>query len=141
MFWTETSCGRASTRISASVLKIVEKTSGGPARLPRCWSTQALVIAAFISPYAFDRSRVRGLFREDRFYEVFVDCPPETCEQRDPKGHYRKARSGQMASFTGVSAPYEAPPSADLVVPTGELTVNESVERLLGFILERSRLQ
>ncbi len=100
-----------------------------------------LVIAAFISPYAFDRSRVRGLFREDRFYEVFVDCPSETCEQRDPKGHYRKARSGHMASFTGVSAPYEAPPSADLVVPTGKLTVNESVERLLGFILERSRLR
>ena len=100
-----------------------------------------LVIAAFISPYASDRSRVRGLFGEGRFYEVFVDCPAGTCEQRDPKGHYRKARSGHLASFTGVSAPYQAPQSADLVVPTGKLTVTESVERLLGFVLERSRLQ
>ena len=97
-----------------------------------------LVIAAFISPYAEDRSRVRSLFAEGRYCEVFVDCPPETCEQRDPKGHYRKARTGRLNSFTGVSAPYEAPASADLVVPTGKLTVAESARRLLEFILDRS---
>ena len=100
-----------------------------------------LVIAAFISPYTVDRSRARSLFQQDRFYEVFVDCPPDTCEQRDPKGHYRQARSGRLTSFTGVSAPYEAPRSADLVVPTGKLTITESSERLLKFILERSRIQ
>lgn len=98
-----------------------------------------LVIAAFISPYAEDRSRVRSLFGAGRYCEVFVDCPPETCERRDPKGHYRKARTGRLNSFTGVSAPYEAPASADLVVPTGKLTVAESTRRLLEFILERSR--
>ena len=100
-----------------------------------------LVIGAFISPYAADRSRVRSLFPEGRFYEVFVDCPPQTCEKRDPKGHYRKARQGHLVSFTGISAPYEAPRSADLVVPTGNLTVTESSERLLEFILQRSRIQ
>ncbi len=99
-----------------------------------------VVIAAFISPYAADRFRLRGLFREGSFYEVFVDCPQKTCEARDPKGHYGKARSGLLASFTGVSAPYEAPQSAELVVPTAKLTVSESTELLLALILERSRL-
>ncbi len=99
-----------------------------------------VVIAAFISPYAADRSRVRSLFREGSFFEVFVDCPRETCEARDPKGHYGKARRGLLASFTGVSAPYEAPQSAELVVPTAKLKVRESTDLLLAFILERSRL-
>ena len=98
-----------------------------------------VVIAAFIAPYSADRSRVRNLFQEGSFYEVFIDCPPKICEQRDPKGHYSKARRGLLNSFTGVSAPYEVPQSADLVVPTAELTISESTELLLSFILARSQ--
>jgi adenylylsulfate kinase len=94
-----------------------------------------IVITSFISPYHKDREQVKTLFSPDRFYEVYLDCTLEVCERRDPKGNYQKARQGRLKEFTGISAPYEPPPSPALVIPTGEMNVEESLTRLLQFVL------
>ncbi|MEL6180538.1 MAG: adenylyl-sulfate kinase, partial [Myxococcota bacterium] len=86
-----------------------------------------LVITAFISPYRADRARVRALHAEGDFLEVHVKADLEVCEQRDPKGLYRKARAGEINNFTGISAPYEAPEHPEIVVDTGNQDVEASV--------------
>ncbi|MFM8220281.1 MAG: adenylyl-sulfate kinase [Planctomycetaceae bacterium] len=73
-----------------------------------------LALTAFISPYRKDRDAVRALMEPGEFIEVFMDTPLEVCEARDPKGLYKKARAGQIPSFTGISDPYEAPENAEL---------------------------
>lgn len=99
-----------------------------------------IVTTAFISPYRADRELARaGL--EGRFLEVFLDPGLGVCEERDPKGLYVQARAGQITDFTGVSAPYEAPESPDLVVDTGALTLDESVARVLACLEERGILR
>jgi adenylyl-sulfate kinase len=95
-----------------------------------------VVITAFISPYRADRERVRAI-GGGLFHEVFIDAPVEVCERRDPKGHYAKARRGEIPFFTGVSAPYEPPPNPDLRIDTARWSVQESVERLIQYA-ERS---
>ncbi|MCE2846206.1 MAG: adenylyl-sulfate kinase [Sphingobacteriales bacterium] len=75
-----------------------------------------IVLTAFVSPYRSDRDKIRSLFPEGRFIEVFVDCPIEVCEQRDIKGLYAKARQGLIPDFTGVSAPYEPPLHPELTI-------------------------
>lgn len=92
-----------------------------------------LVITAFISPYRSDRDRARAV-APDLFHEVYVNAGLEVCEERDPKGLYKKARKGEIAEFTGISAPYEAPESPELEVDTGALTLSQSVEQLLGYV-------
>jgi adenylylsulfate kinase len=77
---------------------------------------------------------VRGLLAAGDFVEVHVDCALEVCEERDPKGLYRKARAGQIPEFTGISAPYEAPLSPELVMHTDELTKDACIEQLLGYL-------
>ena len=89
-----------------------------------------VVIVAFISPFRADRERVRAGIPAGRFTEVFVNAPLEVCEQRDPKGLYAKARAGELTDFTGISSPYEPPDSPEVAVPTEQLSVNESVERI-----------
>lgn len=91
-------------------------------------------VTAFISPYRQDRQRVRDIMAEGEFIEVFVDCPVEVCEQRDPKGHYRKARAGEIRDFTGISAPYEAPENPELTIHTDRESESESVARLLSYL-------
>ena len=100
-----------------------------------------IAITAFISPYAADRARARAIaaHADVPFLEVFVNAPLAVCEARDPKGLYRKARAGEIAEFTGVSAPYEAPTSADVVVETGELGVEDSVRRLVEHVMKATR--
>ena len=92
-----------------------------------------IAISAFISPYRSDRAEARRA-AGDGFHEIYLDASLEVCESRDPKGLYAKARQGEVSDFTGVSAPYEAPDAADLVVQTGVLGVSESLEILLGYI-------
>jgi len=87
-----------------------------------------IVITAFISPYREDRAQARAILGETRFIETFVDAPLDVCEDRDPKGLYRKARAGQIPEFTGVSAPYESPDKPGLRLPSGELDVDDLVE-------------
>jgi adenylylsulfate kinase len=96
-----------------------------------------IVISAFISPYISLRSRLRSLFVADSFYEIFLDCPLDICEKRDPKGLYRKAREGGIESFTGISAPYEPPLTPDLWLQTSEKSPNECLEVLLAFVLAK----
>jgi adenylylsulfate kinase len=93
-----------------------------------------IVLTAFISPYRSDRDRVRRMHPEGNFFEIHVDCPLEVCERRDPKGLYRRARAGEIADFTGVSAPYEPPLEPDVVVDTANRGVNDCVERIVGHL-------
>lgn len=96
-----------------------------------------ITIAAFVSPYEQDRQNVRVLFNEDSYIEVYVKCPLEVCEQRDPKGLYEKARRQEIADFTGVSAPYESPSNPNLVIETHKLSVEEGVNLILQEIKKR----
>ena len=101
--------------------------------------TGLVVLTAFISPYRQDRRRAREIALEGgcEFVEIFVNAPLETCEARDPKNLYKKARAGQIKEFTGVDAPYEAPEDAEIVLRTGEQTVAESVRIVLEGLLPR----
>ena len=94
----------------------------------------AICITAFISPYRADRETVRKILPPGRFFEVYVNAPIEICEQRDPKGLYAKARAKEIKEFTGISAPYEAPLTPELELRTDQLTVAESVARILEYL-------
>lgn len=95
-----------------------------------------IAIAAFISPYRADRARAREAAGDIPFHEVFIKADLEVCEARDPKGHYRKARRGEIPNFTGISAPYEAPEACELVVDTGHADVAQCVEALVDHVTE-----
>lgn len=90
-----------------------------------------IVLTAFISPYRADRERVRGMVERGDFIEIYCDAPIEVCEARDVKGMYKKARAGQIAEFTGVSSPYEAPESPNITVNTGRLQLSDCVQRVI----------
>lgn len=89
-----------------------------------------IVLTAFISPYRRDRENVREIIGED-FLEVYVSTPLEECERRDVKGLYRKARKGEIPNFTGISSPYEAPETPDVVVDTRELSIEDAVSMIM----------
>jgi len=93
-------------------------------------------ITSFISPYAADRDAVRKLHVDAKlpFFEVFVNCTLEEAENRDPKGLYKKARAGQIKGFTGIDDPYEEPTNPELLLPTHELSVEQSVQKLLDLL-------
>jgi bifunctional enzyme CysN/CysC len=93
-----------------------------------------IVLASFISPYRAERERARSRFGADEFKEIFVDTPLEVCERRDSKGLYRKARSGQLANFTGIDSEYEVPFSPDLRVDTQTLSPEECVDRIMEML-------
>jgi len=98
-----------------------------------------ITIASFISPYASDRDGVRKLHEDAGlpYLEVYVDCPIEEAEKRDPKGLYKKARAGQIRSFTGIDDPYEAPTNPDVHLRTDKLTIEQSVQTLLDALEAR----
>lgn len=100
---------------------------------------QAGVIAmtAFISPFRSERQRVRDLCEAGDFVEVHCDCSLDTCEQRDVKGLYAKARAGLIPNYTGISSPYEAPDAAEVVVDTDKETLDESVGKVLDYLREQ----
>ncbi|HEX4518699.1 MAG TPA: sulfate adenylyltransferase subunit CysN [Gaiellaceae bacterium] len=93
-----------------------------------------IVIVAFISPFAQERRMARSLFGEGAFVEVFVDAPLELAEERDPKGLYRKARSGELANFTGIDSPYERPEAAEVTIDTATLSAEEAADLLVSFL-------
>ena len=99
-----------------------------------------LTRAAFISPYAQERALARRRAGEGRFLEVFLDTPLAACEERDVKGLYRKARSGALPDFTGISAPYERPEEAELVIDTARTPLDACVELVLARIEEAGLL-
>lgn len=96
-----------------------------------------LNILAFISPYRFDRDFARSIQDEDQFIEVYVEVPLDVAEERDPKGLYKKARSGEIPSFTGISAPYEEPKSPELILRTHESTPEECALQIIGVLEEK----
>lgn len=93
-----------------------------------------VVCTAFISPYNKDRDLARSLHETGDFIEVYCRCSLAKCEERDPKGLYKKARAGEIPQFTGISAPYEVPETAELVVDTDKLGIEESVSVILDFL-------
>ncbi|PTR19869.1 adenylylsulfate kinase /sulfate adenylyltransferase subunit 1 [Rhodococcus sp. OK519] len=96
-----------------------------------------IVLASFISPFRAERDAARELIGPDRFCEVFVDTPIEVAEQRDPKGLYRKARSGELANFTGVDSPYEAPPSPEIRIDTTDISPEQAADRIVELLRQR----
>lgn len=96
-----------------------------------------IVLTAFISPYREDREQVRQLVGQGNFIEIFCDCPLEVCEQRDPKGHFQKARDGLISNFTGISAPYEAPERRDLALKTDVYSPDECTEQVIDLLVTR----
>lgn len=93
-----------------------------------------IVLTAFISPYREDRQVVRALVEEGEFIEVYVRCSVETCEQRDPKGLYKKARNAEIPNFTGISAPYEEPENPEIILDTEHYSIEECVDQLTDIL-------
>ncbi|RKY62948.1 MAG: adenylyl-sulfate kinase [Candidatus Latescibacterota bacterium] len=93
-----------------------------------------ITMTAFISPYRRDRERVRRLLGDGRFIEIYVNCPLEVCERRDPKGMYAKARRGEIPEFTGISAPYEPPENPEIELRTDSMSVEECAEKVVEYL-------
>lgn len=96
-----------------------------------------VVLVAMISPSAEARSLVRQRFAPDEYAEVYIKCPMEVCERRDPKGLYQKARAGLIPQFTGIDSMYEPPTDAELTIDTEQTSEEESVKRLVDYILSQ----
>jgi len=99
--------------------------------------TGVINLTAFISPYRRERDFARSLAGDDDFIEVFVDCPLEICEERDPKGMYKKARAGIIKEYTGISAPYEVPPAPEVHIRTDLLDVEQCADAIIAALRER----
>ena len=95
-----------------------------------------IVLTAFISPFKSDRQIARSLVKYDEFIEVFIDTPLEVCEQRDPKGLYKKARDGAIKNFTGISSPYEAPEEPQIHIKTDEHSIEECVDIVINYLIK-----
>ena len=100
-----------------------------------------VVITAFISPYRRDRDAIRSLVESGDFIEIYLDCSLDTCRNRDPKGLYKKADAGEIAEFTGVSAPYEPPLQPELSLKTDELSEAEAVDLIIAYLRQRQLMQ
>ena len=94
-------------------------------------------LTAFISPYRKERALARSLAQHDDFVEIFVDCPVEVCEQRDPKGMYKKARKGIIKEYTGVSAPYEVPENPEIHLRTDLMSVEQCTDAIVKYLLAK----
>jgi adenylylsulfate kinase len=90
-------------------------------------------LVCFISPHENERDNARKLIGKD-FIEIFVDCTIEECEKRDTKGMYKKARTGEIKDFTGISAPYEKPSNPELIINTKELNIDQSISKILDYL-------
>ncbi|MBE0437338.1 MAG: adenylyl-sulfate kinase [Methylomicrobium sp.] len=97
-----------------------------------------ITLTAFISPFRADRSSARKLVPHGDFIEIYCQCPLETCEQRDVKGLYKKARAGKIPFFTGIDSPYEEPEKPELIVNTHALSLEESVQAVMKLLLQRN---
>ena len=93
-----------------------------------------IVINCFVSPTNEIRALAKEIIGSDSFYEIYVQCPLEICEKRDPKGLYKKARSGEIDNFTGISSVYEEPDNPDITIHTGLYSQEESLKELFNFV-------
>lgn len=99
-----------------------------------------ITLTAFISPLRSEREKLKELIGEQDWLEIFVDCPLSTCEERDPKGLYKKARKGEIRDFTGISSPYEPPENPDLTIRTDEMSISEATDQLITLLQSREIL-
>jgi len=102
--------------------------------------TGVITITAFISPYRADRDIARKTVGEGSFFEVFCDTPLDVCEQRDPKGLYKKARAGEIKGFTGIDDPYEAPENPEMVIDTSKLSPQEAAVVLCELLEKHGKI-
>jgi len=100
-----------------------------------------IVLTAFISPFIKDRELVRELLEAEEFIEVYVNCPVDECEKRDPKGLYEKARKGLIRDFTGIDSPYEEPIKPEIVVETNKYSIEENVEQVIQYLKSKAYLK
>jgi len=100
-----------------------------------------ICLTAFISPYRADRQAARDIAPAGKFIEVYCKCSLEECERRDPKGLYKKARAGQIPEFTGISAPYEEPEHAQIVLETDRHTVEECARQVIDHLIKTKVLE
>ena len=99
-----------------------------------------IVLTAFISPLRADRDRARQIIEPARFVEIYVECPLEICEQRDPKGLYKQAHLGLIKEFTGISSPYEPPQAPELILHNGDVPVETSTKMVIDYLLQKGIL-
>ena len=100
-----------------------------------------ILLTSFVSPYKADRAGVRALFDDGDFLEIFIDTPVELCEKRDPKGLYKKARTGEIANFTGVSDPYQRPDNPELVISTADCSPQEAALQIVNLLVARGKVK
>ena len=100
-----------------------------------------LTLASFVSPYSEDRDAVRELMGEGDFVEIFIDTAVEICEERDPKGLYKKARSGEIPNFTGFSDPYEVPEKPEMIIKTADWTAEAAAELIIEMLEKLGKIQ
>lgn len=98
------------------------------------------VLTAFISPFRADRQIVRDLLEEGEFIEVYIKCPIEECEVRDPKGLYDKARKGIIKDFTGIDSPYEEPEQPEIILESDQYSIEECVEQVIGYLTAKKAI-
>lgn len=96
-----------------------------------------MILTAFISPFREDRDMVRALFPKGEFFEIYVKCPLHVCEQRDPKGLYKKARNGEIKHFTGINSPYEAPLSPDFIIDSDQTSISHGADLIINALQNR----
>jgi len=101
----------------------------------------SIVLCAFISPFRKDRKIVKNLVLAEEFIEIYIDTPLHICESRDTKGLYKKARSGIITNFTGISSPYEAPNKAEIHIKTDSYTIEESTDKIMNYLKNRGYLK
>lgn len=97
-----------------------------------------LVITAFISPFIEDRQLARSLIKQGDFIEIYVKCSLDVCKERDPKGLYKKAMAGEIKDFTGISQPYEDPVNPEIILETDKLSVYDSVNKILEYLISKN---
>ena len=102
--------------------------------------TGVIVLASFISPYKKDRERIRTMFPENEFIEIFVDADIETLISRDPKGLYQKALSGQIPNFTGIDSDYQNPENPEIRLDRNKLTVEKAANKVMEYLIEKKYL-
>ncbi|MCG8395823.1 adenylyl-sulfate kinase [Bacillus atrophaeus] len=90
-----------------------------------------IILTAFISPFREDRKMVKEKFPQEEFFEIYIKCPLNICEERDPKGLYKKARSGEIKHFTGIDSPYEAPLSPDLTIESDKISIADAADLII----------
>lgn len=100
-----------------------------------------IVLSAFISPFIKDRKIVRELVNKDEYIEVYCDAPLDVCEARDVKGLYKKARTGEIQEFTGISSPYEAPTKPEIILDTANQTIEKSIEYVLAYLSKKQIIE